>query len=73
MARTSMTGDAIYAQRPLLEALQEYHCDYLFQVKNNQPKILQVMKTVFADVPERKTDDCMFCKKRGAERHAVCG
>ena len=26
-----LTGDAIYAQRPLLEALQEYHCDYLFQ------------------------------------------
>ena len=23
-----LTGDAIYAQHPLLEALQEYHCDY---------------------------------------------
>ena len=23
-----LTGDAIYAQRPLLEALQEYHCDW---------------------------------------------
>ena len=30
-----LTGDAIFAQRPLLEALQEYHCDYLFQVKDN--------------------------------------
>jgi hypothetical protein len=29
-----LTGDAIFAQRPLLEALQEYHCDYLFQAKD---------------------------------------
>jgi hypothetical protein len=25
-----LTGDAIYAQRPLLELLQEHGCDYLF-------------------------------------------
>ena len=29
-----LTGDAIFAQRPLLEALKKYHCDYLFQVKD---------------------------------------
>ncbi|MCL2305483.1 MAG: hypothetical protein FWC43_09085, partial [Planctomycetaceae bacterium] len=34
-----LTGDAIFAQRPLLEALQEYECDYLFQVKENQEKV----------------------------------
>ena len=28
-----LTGDAIFAQRPLLEALEEYECDYLFQVR----------------------------------------
>ena len=28
-----LTGDAIFAQRPLLEVLQECGCDYLFQVK----------------------------------------
>ena len=30
-----LTGDAIYAQRPLLELLQAHDCDYLFQVKTN--------------------------------------
>ena len=30
-----LTGDAIYAQRPLLEAIQEYHRDYLVQIKDN--------------------------------------
>jgi hypothetical protein len=39
-----LTGDAIYAQRPLLEALQAYERDYLFQVKENQPKVLKKMK-----------------------------
>ena len=28
-----LTGDAIYAQRPLLELVQEHGCDYLFQVQ----------------------------------------
>jgi len=68
-----LTGDAIYAQRPLLEALQEYHCDYLFQVKNNQPKILQKVKTLFANVSEQESQDCQFHKKRGLRKHAVCG
>ena len=40
-----LTGDAVYAQRPLLAALQEYHRDDLFQVKDNQPKILDAAKT----------------------------
>ncbi len=34
-----LTGDAIYAQRPLLEAIQEYHRDYLVQIKDNQGRI----------------------------------
>jgi len=45
-----LTGDAIYAQRPLIELLQEHGCDYLFQVKANQPDVLDALKTCFADV-----------------------
>ena len=30
-----LTGDAIFAQRPLLEAIQEFHRDYLVQIKEN--------------------------------------
>ena len=44
-----LTGDAIYAQRPLLELLQEQGCDYLFQVKANQPDVLDALKTCFAE------------------------
>jgi hypothetical protein len=44
-----LTGDAIYAQRPLLELLQEEGCDYLFQVKSNQPDVLDALTTCFAD------------------------
>ncbi len=42
-----LTGDAIYAQRPLLELLQDYGCDYLFQVKANQPDMLDALETCF--------------------------
>ena len=51
-----LTGDAIFAQRPLLEVLQEYDCDYLFQVKKNQPEILEAAKVCFAAVDLEKPD-----------------
>jgi hypothetical protein len=83
-----LTGDAIFAQRPLLEALQEYHRDYLFQIKDNQPKVHAKMKQIFADVqkqepddyqeivedaPAQKSRDRKVNKKRGLWRYAVCG
>ena len=33
-----LTGDAIFAQRPLLKVLKN-KVDYVFQVKNNQPEV----------------------------------
>jgi hypothetical protein len=45
-----LTGDAIFAQRPLLEVLQEHGCDYIFQIKENQPDILEAAKVCFAEV-----------------------
>jgi hypothetical protein len=54
-----LTGDAIFAQRPLLIALQEYHCDYLFQVKDNQPKVHAKMKEIFKDALQQEPDDCL--------------
>lgn len=68
-----LTGDAIFAQRPLLEALQEYHCDYLFQVKSNQPKVLAKLKETFKDASQTKPQARQSRKKRGLERHVVCG
>ena len=68
-----LTGDAIYAQRPLVEALQQYHCDYLFQVKENQPKILAKMKVIFKDAEHQEPNDVMPRKKRGLQSLVVCG
>jgi hypothetical protein len=68
-----LTGDAMFAQRPLLEALQAYHCDYLFQIKNNQPKVLKKMEETFKDAPQQEPNDHRVDKKRGLLRFAICG
>jgi hypothetical protein len=67
-----LTGDAIFAQRPLLEAIQEYHRDYLVQVKENQGRVLEQMKMVFEDAPQKEPNDRKVTKKRGPLRFAVC-
>lgn len=48
------TGDAIFAQRPLLDLLHSRGRDYLFQVKANQPDVLDALKTCFADAPSTR-------------------
>jgi hypothetical protein len=68
-----LTGDAIFAQRPLLEAIQEYHRDYLVQIKENQGKVLEQMTMMFADSPCQEPSDRQVRKKRGVLRFAVCG
>jgi hypothetical protein len=65
-----LTGDAIYAQRPLLEILQQHGCDYLFQVKANQPDMLDALETCFfQETPVRPayevTEKRGSIKKRG--------
>ena len=60
-----LTGDAILTQRPLLEAIQAYHRDYLFQVKENQGKVLEQMKLMFADAPTQEPSDRKVSKKGG--------
>ena len=60
-----LTGDAIFAQRPLLEVLKEHGCDYVFQIKANQPDLLDATKTCFAAVDPETPDDLMV-EKRGS-------
>ena len=67
-----LTGDAIFAQRPLLAAIQEYHRDYLVQIKENQGKVLEQMKLVFEDAREQEPSDRKVSKKRGLSRFALC-
>ena len=68
-----LTGDAMFAQRPLLEAIQEYHRDYLVQIKDNQGKVLERMELVFKEAPSQKPSDVKFSKKKEMSRYAVCG
>ena len=39
-----ITGDAIYAQRPLAEALLDENLDYLVQIKGNQGDIQDTLQ-----------------------------
>jgi len=59
-----LTGDAIFAQRPLLEALQKHECDYLFQVKENQGRVLEQMTLVFEEASQQEPSDIHRSKKR---------
>jgi hypothetical protein len=62
-----LTGDAIYAQRPLLELLQAHGCDYLFQVKANQPDMLDALEACFfQETPVRPAHE--VTEKRGSIR-----
>lgn len=61
------TGDAIFAQRPLLEVLQSHGCDYLFQVKANQPDVLDALKTCFAAAPSTRAAH-ETAEKRGSTK-----
>jgi hypothetical protein len=49
-----ITGDAIYAQRPLAEALLEENCDYLVQIKGNQGDIQEALVNCLGAAHERK-------------------
>lgn len=48
-----ITGDAIYSQRPLAEALIQCGCDYLLQVKGNQPDMLEALKLCLGQAHDR--------------------
>lgn len=50
---TMLTGDAIFAQRSLAEALLEHDCDYLVQIKSNQPEIQDALQHCLGGAYER--------------------
>lgn len=68
-----LTGDAIFAQRPLLELLKTSGCDYLFQVKANQPELLDALKTCFATATQVRPIHETAEKKGIAKTSAGCG
>jgi hypothetical protein len=68
-----LTGDAIFTQRPLLEVLKAHGCDYLFQVKANQPDMLEALKTCFAGAATLRPAHETTEKKGIAAIAAGCG
>lgn len=43
-----ITGDAIFAQRPLIKMIRSVDKDYLFQIKANQSDTLDALENCFA-------------------------
>jgi len=69
-----ITGDAIYANRPLAEALQDEDCDYLLQIKGNQPDIQDALQHCLGDAHETTTPAAQTVEKKGTLWNGVgCG
>ena len=68
-----ITGDALFAQRNLAELIVASGHDYLFQIKANQPDILDAAQTCFAQAESRPPDVHTQEKKGGAERIVFFG
>ena len=60
-----LTGDAIFAQCPLLEALSDRGVDYLFQIEANQPETQEALTHCFASAESRSPDARTVEKKGG--------
>jgi hypothetical protein len=68
-----LTGDAIYAQRPLLELLKTEGRDYLFQIKANQAEVFEALKTCFAEAHRLQPVHEVTEKRGVTPRHAGFG
>jgi len=68
-----ITGDAIFAQRPLAEALQELNCDYLLQLKDNQKDIRDTVEHCLGSAHERPPAAQTAEKKGMPSIAAECG
>ena len=68
-----LTGDAIFAQRPLLEVLKERGCDYLFQLKKNQGDAYEAVKYCFKDAETTEPDYTSYGKKGAMLTSGNCG
>lgn len=64
-----ISGDAIFAQRPLAELFDQSSCDYLLQVKSNQPELLAALQQSLGQVEKQRppaAETVETNKKRGA-------
>lgn len=68
-----ITGDAIFCQRPLAEAFVKCDCNYLLQVKANQPDMLDALKQCLGSADERPAAVETVEKRGGVPIAAGCG
>lgn len=68
-----LTGDAIFAQRPLAELLSGRGIDYLFQIEANQGDTLDALTHCFAHVADRRPAAETIDKKGDWMMSAGCG
>jgi len=68
-----LTGDAFFAQRPLVELITARGCDYLLQVKKNQGDTLDALEHCFAKALERSPAAETIEKKGLSRKPVVCG
>ena len=59
-----ITGDAIFAQRPLIKMIRNLGKDYLFQIKGNQSDTIDALENCFAKATDR-TPAAQMDEKRG--------
>jgi hypothetical protein len=60
------TADALFTQRPLAKVILESGRDFLFAVKDNQPDLLEALRTSFLDA-ESRPPDVETTDKKGEE------
>lgn len=65
-----ITGDALYAQRNLAELILASGHDYLFQLKGNQPDVLDAAQTCLADAADAGAA-AKTTEKKGARQKLV--
>lgn len=68
-----LTGDAMFAQRPLAELLTEGGIDYLFQIEANQGDTLDALENCFAKVTQRPPAAETIDKRGNSTISASCG
>jgi hypothetical protein len=68
-----ITGDALYAQRNLAELILASGHDYLFQIKGNQPDVLDAAQTCLGSAPDARAAARTCEKKADASRLVFFG
>lgn len=68
-----ITGDAIFAQRPLIELIRAKNRDYLLQIKANQGDTLDALQHCFAQAAQRLPAAETTEKKVGFRKPVVSG